>query len=184
MNAPSETPPTDRNRYRIILAEMCVACGMTARQRAVWLGTFDHATDDEISEELFVSVQCVQETRAAAAKKLQAHYRDPVTRVSAVTVLQCVRNKPEIEREPGTLTPSQDYSTRPRAFGEVASDLRTAEDAPLVVALDVACRITGSERPRLTLRRSECEPKRTADECHAAELARLRELGLRLATTT
>lgn len=175
MNAPI-------NHYRDAMAVLCETAGLTARQKSVWLGTVDGYTDGEMALSLSVSALCVQETRAAAAKKLQA--LEPERRsISSVTLLKCVANKPEVEREPGSITSDQDYSTRPKAFGEVASDLRTAEDAPLSVALGMACKLTGSARPRLFLRVSETPRKRTADECHADYLQELRERGQRLAKT-
>lgn len=182
MNEPREPKIAPINHYREAMAVLCETAGLTARQKSVWLGTMDGYTDAEMAQELRVSAVCVQETRAAAANKLRALEPEPRD-ISKITLLKCVANKPEIEREPGTIAASQDYSARPKAFGEVAGDLRTAEDAPLSVALGLACKITGTARPRLMLRTCETRPKRTADECHAERLQELRELGQRLAKT-
>ena len=184
MSATRHLPKTDLNDLRLlVLADCCRQAKLTERQQEVWLAIYAGEDEDDVAESLGIAVTLVREIQAAAAKKVERAFPTNSNPVSAVTLLKCVRNRPEIERDGASTTPNPDYRDRPKPFGLVAGDLAPAPETPMGTALELACALTGSSRPRLTLRFQETPRKRTADELHAEQVAYWRRKGAIIAGT-
>ena len=174
-----------RKTNRQAMQELCQQAKCTHNQTQVWLRTCDGASDERIAHELTrfknnrkqITVQYVQDTRNAVLGILDVFLVRRGSQVSSGQLLRCVRNRPDIEREwaaPVELERDADYRDRPKPFGLHTEDLQVA-DTPMTTGLQVACQITGTLTPRLTLRTKELPQKITGEQHQARRLQEMRE---------